>query len=716
MASLKKDLLTFLTSHDQPSTAKELCHRLKIRSRKGMSELVELLDALENKGILEVDSHGRYRYAGKKKREKDHQVRKKHVGIIRISRRGTGLVEVEGSEEQITVAPRFVHTAMHGDRVAVVPFARRKDRSANGDRAVEGEVVEVIERANTTIVGTLERRGHAFCVAPDNERIGRDIYVASIRAPHARPGDKVVVALAPWEDEHFNPEGTIIEVLGKAGEVHVEMLSVAREFNLPLSFQREVMHEAEALPAAISAGDLEGRLDLRQTPCFTIDPADAKDFDDAISFEPLNNGIFRLGVHIADVSHYVQEGSALDQEALKRGTSVYLVNEVIPMLPQRLSNDLCSLKPRVDRLCYSVVMDLNESGTVLQYEIRESVIHSARRFTYEECQEVLERRKDELAEILLPLGAMTKVLYKKRRKNGSLDFDTPEARFTFDSRGLPISLLLKERLDAHRLVEECMLLANQTVASHIGAVRKEEGANPFIYRVHDLPDPARLRDLARFVRQFGFSLHSTDGVPSKELQKLLDKAKGSEVEYLINEVALRSMAKAEYSEMNIGHYGLAFKYYTHFTSPIRRYPDLVVHRLLKEYRRRLSAKRREAIVHRLPFICRQASARERHAMEAERASVKIMQVEYMRRHLGDILDGVIGGVTEFGLFVEINDLLVEGLVHVRDMEDDYYMFDEKSFSLRGRSGGKVYRLGDRVKVRVVAVDPHEHRIDFMLVE
>lgn len=676
------------------------------------------MDELERKGILEADDRGRFRMVRRQPAPGGGEMSPgKLVGTLHMNRRGFGFVTVEGQDEDIYIAPRNLHTALHGDVVAVVPFARRASRGKKSDDdRTEGEVAAIIKRTVTTVTGRLEASKTSFFVVPDDERFARDIYVSREDAARAKPGDKVVVRLNEWTDEHLNPEGEITEVLGTAGDARVEVLSVARTFGLPPAFPADVEREAGALPGTIAPKDLEGRVDCRRQTVVTIDPEDAKDFDDALSFEQIDSTTVRLGVHIADVSHYVREGTLLDREAYARGTSVYMVNEVIPMLPERLSNDLCSLRPDSDRLTYSVFMDVDNHGTVTQHRIVKSVIHSARRFTYEEVQKILDAGRGEHADLLLPVFALSRTLLKKRRKNGSLDFDTGEAKFKFDAEGLPSHIIKNTRLDAHRLVEECMLLANQTVARHIGAVKKETDVKPFLYRVHDLPDPAKLRELGTFVRQFGYSLDAKEGVSSRELQKLLDKVEGSEVENVINEVALRCMAKAVYATKNIGHYGLAFSHYSHFTSPIRRYPDLIVHRLLEDYARGVQGARLEEIRRTLPDIARQSSERERVANEAERASVKVMQVEYMKRHVGDEFAGVITGVTNFGIFVEINDLLVEGMIPVRELTDDYYLYDEKHYALRGRSRGKVYRLGDHVSIKVLSVNPQSRKIDFALVE
>jgi len=565
-------------------------------------------------------------------------------------------------------------------------------------------------------VGVFEKSKHFFFVVPDSRIVPRDIYIPPGKTKGARPGQKVVAMIESWESRNLNPEGRVIEVLGVSGEIGAEMAAVAREFDLPLHFPREVLEAAEAIGEDIPEDVISSRRDLRDLVCFTIDPEDAKDFDDAVSLEPLSNGDFLLGVHIADVSHYVEEGSLLDAEASSRGTSVYLANEVVPMLPEKLSNNICSLRPERERLTYSILMTLGSRGNLKGYAIEKSVIRSKRRFTYEEVQKIIEKGRGDFSEQVRAMHELSQVLLKKRMKEGSIDFDSTEAKFRYDDEGKPTAILKKERLAAHRLVEEFMLMANQTAAMHIGLHRREEKTPPFVYRIHDAPPPDRLRDFASFVDHLGYSLNISGGLTSRALQRLLNDVRGKDEESVINEVAIRSMAKAIYSEKNIGHFGLGFKYYTHFTSPIRRYPDLIVHRLLDEYSHKMPLRRRQHLADILPDLCAYSSERERVAMEAERASVKVMKVEYMKRHLGDEFHAIISGVMKFGLFVEITDLLVEGLVRIRDMEDDFYIHDEKHYSLIGKRTKKRYRLGDKVRIQVVRVDPKEREIDFILLE
>ncbi len=712
--AIQSKILSFLERHPgELFKSKELSRRLGFANEKDYQLFMQALRVLQD--------------ARKVSRVKGKQFGHLHVqqqitGILQMTKQGFGFVAVEGSEEEIFIASSMIGTAIHGDTVEVSLFAPKAARQGE-DAKREGEITRVVRRARQTIVGTIERAKNSFQVVPDDRKIIRDIIVATDQTKNAKEGDKVVVEIDSWGKQHFNPEGHVIEVLGRAGEVSAEILSIAREFKLPMSFPPEILRAAEAIDGRIPESEIKRRLDFRSHTCVTIDPIDAKDFDDAVSLETQSDGDVRLGVHIADVSYYVVEGSLIDQEAIKRATSVYFPNGVIPMLPEKLSNELCSLRPDEDRLAFSVFINLTPRGAVKDYEIVETVIRSKRRFTYEEVQTLLkedsnkdaDRPGEEFAPLLREMYALSSMLTKKRMKDGSIDFDSAEAKFQYDETGKPSAIIKKVRLESNRLVEEFMLLANRVVAMHVGLSKKEEHPKPFIYRIHDSPDPDRIRELSLFVEKFGYKLPVDGGVPSKVLQKLLEEIKGSEVENVINEVALRSMAKAIYSDKNIGHYGLAFDYYTHFTSPIRRYPDLLIHRLLKRYQGPLPLQEREEIRKRLPFIAKQSSDMERVAMEAERAAVKVMQVEYMKRHLGDEFQAVVSGVTHFGMFVEINDILVEGMIHVRDLDNDYYVYDEKKYSLIGRRTGQQYRLGDIVFVKVLRVNPEERQIDFGLV-
>lgn len=637
-------------------------------------------------------------------------------GVLSMSKQGHGVVLVPDPEfGRIFIGPKSLGTALDGDTVEVALFASRRTRR-DGQTELEGEIVKVVSRAHNEFVGTLEQSRNFFFVVVDDRKVPRDIYVPTEALNGARVGDKVVVEFDSWDNELLNPEGTIVEIIGRSGDSIVEVASVIKAFRLRTAFPAAVEAYVENIPNTISADELGKRRDFRALATFTIDPEDAKDFDDALSVEPRGGGAFRLGVHIADVSAYVREGTPLDEEAFKRGTSVYLANQVVPMLPERLSNDLCSLKPDVDRLTYSCVMEVSPKGKVTHYEVVRSVINSRRRFTYEEVERILETGRGDHADALSMLWDLAQLLKQNRMKHGSIDFESPEAKFRYDENGKPVEVRVKHRLKSHQLVEECMLLANQTVATHIGRPRKEADIQPFVYRVHDAPDTEKLRELSAFVAKFGHTLNVGASVASKQLQKLLDDVRGTPEENVINEVSLRAMAKAVYSEKNIGHFGLALSYYTHFTSPIRRYPDLIVHRLVDEYDKGMSHARRQHFLAQLPDVCRWSSDRERVAMEAERESVKVMQAEYMKQHLGDEFEGIISGVTSYGMYVEINDLLVEGMIHVRNIGNDYYEHDEKHYSLVGRRSGRRFRLGDQISVRVVRVDVENREIDFACVE
>ncbi len=706
--SLEQRIIDFFDAHPhEPFKSRQVARRLSIREEEEFQSLREVLHTMVDRNAL---SHVRGKGYSRKAQKQGM------TGMLSMSKQGYGYVTVSGSEfGEIYVGPKSLSTALDGDTVEVVPFAGHHERKGDEKRA-EGEIVRVVSRAHDEFVGTLEQSKNFFFVVIDDRKIPRDIYVPHESLNGARPGDKVVVAFESWENELLNPEGRITEIIGRSGDSGAEVASVIKAFRLPSSFSHDVESYVKNIPEAISSEEIKRRRDIRSTTCFTIDPDDAKDFDDAVSIEMLDGGAFRLGVHIADVSAYVKEGTVLDAEAFNRGTSVYLANHVVPMLPEKLSNDLCSLKPNVDRLAYSCIMEVTEKGKVKNYEIARSIINSKRRFTYEEVENILDSGKGEHAEALSMLWSLARLLKEKRMKNGSIDFDSPEAKFRYDEHGKPVEIRIKDRLKSHQLVEECMLLANQTVASHVGRPKKESDVYPFIYRVHDSPDKDKIRELSVFVEKFGHKLNVSASVSSKDLQKLLIEVKGTPEENVINKVSLRAMAKAVYSERNIGHYGLAFDYYTHFTSPIRRYPDLIVHRMLDEYSKGMSHARRKYFADALPQISKWSSDRERVAMEAERASVKVMQAEYMKQHLGDEFEGVISGVTNYGMYVEINDLLVEGMIHVRNIGDDYYEHDEKHYSLVGRRTGRTFRLGDSIAVKVIKVNVENREIDFACIE
>ena len=656
-------------------------------------------------------------------------------GIFHRKANGKNTFEPEDGGEPILVAERNSLHAMDGDTVQVTLLARRKYHVR------EAAVTEILKRSDKTFVGTLQvQKGYAYLLTEDRT-LANDIFIPKEHLKKGKTGDKAVVRIVEWPDKAKNPIGKVVDILGKTGENTAEMHAILAEYGLPYTYPALVEKAAEKLTPGITEEEISRRLDMRDVLTFTIDPADAKDFDDALSIREIKKGLWEVGVHIADVSHYVTEGSIIDKEAYKRATSVYLVDRTVPMLPERLCNYICSLRPDEDKLTYSVIFHMNEKAEVKNWKLAHTVTRSDRRFSYEEVQKVLEdhheaseedykapgdsaplpapdckeaKPAEDFAEPIIVLNKMAKMLRQRRFANGAVDFDRCEVRFNIDADGHPTGVYFKVAKDANKLIEEFMLLANRTVAESIGKVPKNQKPKVLPYRIHENPDPEKLLNLADFVKKFGHKLKTTGNRSdiSRNLNRLLEDVKGKREQNVIEMITLRAMMKAKYSTYNCGHYGLAFDYYTHFTSPIRRYPDLMVHRLLTRYAeggRNVSQLKYEE-------FCEHCSDMEQTAAQAERASIKYKQVEYMNDHLGETFQGTISGVTEFGLYVEIDENKCEGMIPLRDLEGDYYEFDEKNFCLKGRRYHHCYNLGDSVKVQVSRADLYRKQLDFKLIQ
>lgn len=635
------------------------------------------------------------------------------TGILRFQY-NRGSVETGSKEFPIVyVREQELRTALDGDHVRVKLLALKKGKKPYGT------ITEILQRSEMPISGTLDCDDDFCFLIPDDDKYPVDFLIPKRKMGNAVHGDKVIGKFIKWEDRHKSPEAEIIEILGKSGDPSVEFAGIMKEFELPASFPAIVEEEAKAVAVIPSETELKKRRDLRDLTIITIDPDDAKDFDDALSLEKLSNGNMRLGVHIADVTAYVAEDSALDKEALKRATSTYLVDRVVPMLPESLSNVICSLQPHVTRLAFSVFMECDAQGNVIDYDIAETVINSKRRFTYAEAQDIIDTGKGDLQDLILDLHALATLLREKRYRSGGVDFVTQETKFILDEQRNPIKAILKSRTDATSLVEECMLLANQTVAIALEQMSKtmlKKGLLPFVYRVHDEPDMIKLKGVLGFVRQLGIQV--PNGTPSsRQLNTILENAGHLPEIMIINQFMLRSMAKAIYLEENIGHYGLGFAHYTHFTSPIRRYPDIIVHRLLKEYAR---SKPSDARFRYLQDYVVEASAhcslRERLAVDAERASIRLASAQLALKYKGGIFNGRVTGVTSFGLFILLDELNIEGLLHMSDLSDDYYYFDEAQFRLIGKKTKKVFRIGTTLTVKISNANIDKRQIDLSLVE
>ena len=680
-------------------SAKQLFQGLKLTTHPLKMLCTDIIREMLEDNFLTEPEKGRFRINDK------GQVL---TGTFQRKSNGKNSFIPDDGGEPIFIAERNSAHAMNNDKVKVALSAKCKKK------VPEGQVIEILEHADENFVGILKvSKNYAFLLT-ESSTLANDIFIPKDKLKGGKDGDKAVVKITEWPDESKNPFGQVIDILGKAGENTTEMHAILAEYGLPYTYPQSVEAAAEKIPAEITPEDYAEREDYRNVVTFTIDPKDAKDFDDALSIRPLKPGLWEVGVHIADVSHYVKEGGAIDKEAVKRATSVYLVDRTVPMLPERLCNFICSLRPDEEKLAYSVIFEMDEKAEVKNYRIRHTVIKSDRRFTYDEAQQVIETGEGDYKYEILELNRLAQALREKRMAAGSIDFDRTEVKFEIDENGKPVSVYFKESKEANKLIEEFMLLANRTVAEHIGKVPKNRKPKVFPYRIHDLPDPDTLDGLNQFIAKFGYKIRTggSKGEVSKSLNHLLNEVRGKKEENLIETVSIRTMQKARYSIYNIGHYGLGFDYYTHFTSPIRRYPDLMVHRLLTRY----LAGGRSAQADKYETLCEHSSAMEQTAASAERASIKYKQVEFMSERIGNVYDGVISGVTEWGLYVEINENKCEGMIPIRDLDNDYYDFDDKNYCLIGRRRHRKFSLGDPIRIKVAKANLVKKQLDFTLVE
>jgi ribonuclease R len=676
---------------------------LKDKASKDLVNII-LVELIED-GVIQEIHPGKYRISPSAITEAP-QMKKYITG--KVDMKGTGkayIINDEGGED-IYIAPNNTSRALNGDKVKVLLFPKRKDHKT------EGQIIEIIERAKEQYVGIIEVSKHFAFLVADMNTMPVDILIPKEGINGAVSGQKVVVRITDWPEHAKNPVGTVVEVLGQPGDNDVEMKSILVEFDFPWKFPEKVEQEAEKIDRGITPEEVKRRRDFRDVFTITIDPPDAKDFDDALSMKKLPNGNVEVGVHIADVSFYVKPGSLVDKEAFDRGTSVYLVDRTIPMLPEKLSNDLCSLKPQEDKLCYAAVFELDEKAEIKQEWIGRTVINSNRRFNYEEVQQVIETGEGEFSEEILILHKLAMKLREDRFRKGSINFDSQEVKFVLDEKGKPIGVYIKEQKESNRLIEDFMLLANQKVAELIGKVKTNEKAKTFVYRIHDSPNTEKLATFAQFLSKLGYKLNieNRKGLASS-FNNLFKQIEGKGEQNMIETIAIRTMAKAIYSTVNIGHYGLGFKFYTHFTSPIRRYPDLMVHRLIDFYMNKGNSVPQDEFEKK----CEYSSDMERKATEAERASVKYKQAEYMLDKIGQEFYGLISGVSKWGIFVELIESKCEGMVRLRDLADDYYFLDEENYQVTGQRYGYQYKLGDKVKIKVKKIDLSRKEMDFQIV-
>ena len=694
-------IVEFFNRHDNEQVGtKEIFKALGITSTSARTLCVTILDDMVFDGYLLEPAFRKYMLANRGAVV---------CGTFKRSNEGYNMVYPEDGSDAVIITERHSMHALTDDYVRVSIFAKRRGG------ALEGEVVEIVRRKHDTFAGVLKVEKHYALLLTESKIIPCDIFIPREYLKGGKSGDKAVVKLLDWPLDSRNPVGKVIDILGKEGDNDAEMNAILVEYGLPYVYPAAVEEAANKLPSDITEQEIARREDFRGITTFTIDPVDAKDFDDALSIRALPDGLLEIGVHIADVSHYVTEGSVIDKEAFKRATSIYLVDRTIPMLPERLCNFLCSLRPNEDKLTYSVIFTMNSSAEVKDYRIVRGVINSDRRFSYEEVQDILTSGNGEYCNEIKQLNDLAQIMRTKRFAAGAIDFQQAEVRFRLDDDGKPVSVYFSESNESHQLIEEFMLLANRTVAETIGKRTPNNQPKTFVYRIHDTPDPDKLTTLARFVAKLGYKMKSASGRTTSPaaLNNLLGAIKGTKEQNVIEQISLRTMQKAKYSTENIGHYGLAFKYYTHFTSPIRRYPDLLVHRLLDRY---LAQKARSVSQAKYEDLCEHCSAQEQVAANAERASIKYKQVEFMSEHVGEEYDAVISGVTEWGIYAEINENKCEGMIPLRTLQDDFYEFDDANYCLVGKRKHRKYMIGDPLRIRITRANLERKQLDFELAE
>ena len=692
-------LAAFRSNPTQSYNYKQISKVLRIK-QSSVQKLVDNLmaDLAEKEKLIEV-KRGKYKL---------NYVPEIITGTVDMTAKGSAFIVSRDRPEDVFVSGNHLKNALHGDVVEVELMPKSK-----GQRP-EGRISRVVKRKRHIMAGVIEESKKFAFLIPDEMKVHVDIFIDKDKLNGAKNGQKVIVKITDWPEDAPNPFGEVIEVLGTPGEHEVEMHAIMAEYGLPVSFPGNVSKAAEEISDTISPQEIKQRKDFRQITTFTIDPDDAKDFDDALSFRELEKGLYEIGVHIADVTHYVKERTVLDKEAYERGTSVYLVDRVVPMLPEKLSNVICSLRPKEDKLCFSAVFKMDEQSDVKEAWFGKTVINSDRRFTYDEAQKVIETGKGDYANEVLKLNKLAQQLREMRFQKGAINFEKVEVKFRLDDKGNPLGVMIKESKEAHKLIEEFMLLANKKVAETAGKAKDGQSGRPFVYRVHDQPDPEKMKAFNEFISELGYKSINTQSnkTISKSFNNLFKEVHGKGEENIIEQLAIRTMSKAIYTTNNIGHYGLAFEHYTHFTSPIRRYPDMLVHRLLADYLKGT----KETEVQPLEAQCNHCSEMEKTATDAERASIKYKQVEFMKDKIGMVFGGIISGISEWGMYVEIVENKCEGMVRLREIQGDYYYYDEKKHAVVGKRYGTQYRMGDNVKVRIRKADLLKKQLDFDLAD